>query len=398
MADELTLTARWVFPVAEPPIENGVVTVAGDRIAAVTSHGTRTADLDLGNVAICPGFVNAHTHLDLTGARGKTLPSPDFVGWLRQVIAFRRGRAPDEVAADVRAGISECLRYGTTVIGDIAADGATWEALERAPVRATVFRELLGLTAGRADTAWDGFTRWREVHRPTPTCRPGASPHAPYSVSRNLFQRAGQAGLPIAVHVAESIPEIELLERRTGPFVDLLKELAVWEPDQLVHSHAELLDLMPRSAPLLFVHGSMLIGNYPMPSNGTFVFCPRTSAGFTTVEFHPFRLFMSRGVRVALGTDSLASNPDLSVLSEARFIRSIHLDFPGDALLRLATQSGAEALGWSDETGSLLSGKSADFAVVALPDRDAGDPHKLLFESELPVVATWFRGRKVWSL
>src|SRR5262249_30003843 len=108
-----TLTARWVFPVARPPLEGGTVTVAGDRIAAVEPHGHRPAHVDFGDAAILPGLVNAHTHLDLSGMRGLAPPSPDFTGWLRRVIAFRRLRTPEQVRADVRAGLDECIRTGT---------------------------------------------------------------------------------------------------------------------------------------------------------------------------------------------------------------------------------------------------------------------------------------------
>src|SRR3954447_11631515 len=146
MADTLTVTARWVFPVSSPPLERGLVTVAGERIAAVEPHGGRTADIDLDNVAIVPVFVNAHTHLDLSGARGRTPPTPDFTAWLRQVIDYRRQRTPEQVRPDVEAGIADCVRCGTTLVGDIAADGRTWDALKLAPLRAVVFREMLGLT------------------------------------------------------------------------------------------------------------------------------------------------------------------------------------------------------------------------------------------------------------
>src|SRR5262245_7189288 len=102
MPDEMTLTARWVFPVAGPPLPRGVVTVEGDRLAAVGPAGSRTADRDFGNAAIIPGLVNAHTHLDLSGAHGKIPPtSPDrFTDWLRGVIAYRRQRTADEVQED----------------------------------------------------------------------------------------------------------------------------------------------------------------------------------------------------------------------------------------------------------------------------------------------------------
>jgi cytosine/adenosine deaminase-related metal-dependent hydrolase len=188
---------------------------------------------------------------------------------------------------------------------------------------------------------------------------------------------------------------MELLQHRTGPFVDFLKGLAVWEPDALVQGTDQVLNTFEGVEPLLLIHCNYLDLNTHFPTAAAVVYCPRTHAAFGHPP-HPFRDFLARGVRVALGTDSLASNPDLSVLAEARFIRTRHPDFPGDTLLRLATLNGAEALDWADVTGSLAPGKSADFAVVALPDRDAADPHDLLFESDLPVVATWFRGREVY--
>src|SRR5438445_12677457 len=123
----LSFTARWIFPVDGPPLERGIITIGGDRIVAVEPHGTRTADL--GNVAILPGFVNAHTHLDLTGARGVCPPTPDFTAWLRRVIAFRRTHTAEQAQADIANGIRECLRFGTTLLGDIAACGASWEPL-----------------------------------------------------------------------------------------------------------------------------------------------------------------------------------------------------------------------------------------------------------------------------
>jgi cytosine/adenosine deaminase-related metal-dependent hydrolase len=391
--DEFTLTARWVFPVTAVPLERGLVTVRGDRIAAVEPHGTRTADVDLGDVAILPGFVNAHTHLDLTGSRGKTPPTPDFVSWLRQVIAFRRQRSPDETAADIATGVTECLQAGTTLVGDIAAAGASWDELAYAPLRAVIFHELLGLPEARARRAWSDALAWTPAA--TPTCRRGLSPHAPYSAHGLLFGGALLSGLPSAMHLAESQAELELLRSHSGPFVAFLQELGVWDAAGLIESPETILRWKVDSQPKLYVHCNYFSQGVPFLPKHSVIYCPRTHAAFGHAP-HPFREFLARGVRVALGTDSLASNPDLSVLAEARFLHTRYADFAGDVLLRLATLNGAEALGWADETGWLDVGKSADFAVVALPKRDAADPHELLFESDLPAVATWFRGCQVY--
>ena len=154
------LTARWVFPVGGPPLENGVVAVAGDRIVAVEPHGWLSADLDLGDAAVLPGLVNAHTHLDLSGLRGLTPPTPHFTDWLRQVIAHRRGRTPEQVQADVRAGLAESTACGVTLLGDISASGLSWWAMTEAPLRAVVFYELLGLSLKASIRALSDFNAW----------------------------------------------------------------------------------------------------------------------------------------------------------------------------------------------------------------------------------------------
>jgi cytosine/adenosine deaminase-related metal-dependent hydrolase len=397
-----TLTARWVFPVDGPPLERGVITIEEDRIAAVEPRGARAPDVDLGDAAILPGLVNAHTHLDLTGMRGLAPPTPDFTAWLRQVIGHRRGRTPEQVQADIRAGIAESLRCGTALMGDIAAGGLSWPALAQAPLRAVVFYELLGLPPGRAEQAWAAAEDWLPAHPSTVTCRPGLSPHAPYSVSDWLFSRAAAAAarlsLPLATHLAETAAECELLTDHRGPLVDFLAELGVWAPDCLVTSPEEVALMYDGYAPdphvpRLYVHGNYLdLALSHLVSRGTIVYCPRTHAAFGHPP-HPFRDFLARGVRVALGTDSLASNPDLSLLEEARFLHRRYPDVPGDVVLRMATLSGAEALGWANETGSLTPGKSADLVVLPLPMEDQADPHRLALESDQPVERVLWRGR-----
>jgi cytosine/adenosine deaminase-related metal-dependent hydrolase len=389
-----TLCARWVFPVGGAPIPDGVVTVDGDRIAAVGPAAGRTPDVDLGNAAVLPGLANAHTHLDLSGMRGLAPPSPDFTGWLRQVIAHRRSRTPEQVQADTRAGLAECLRFGTTLLGDISGDGGSWDVLADAPLRAVVFREMLGLPLERAEVACLRLRSWLERLRPSPTCRPGAGPHAPYSVRSSLFFTATSWDLPVATHLAESAPELELLVLRRGPFVDFLKELGAWDPKGLAEDPEHVLRLTNALVPVLYAHGNYLRPEAPVPKNGSIVYCPRTHAAFGHPP-HPFREFLARGVRVALGTDGLASNPDLDLLAEARFVARRHPDVPGATLLRMATLAGAEALGWAGETGSLEPGKSADLVVLSLPEREEEDPHRLVLDSDLPVRAVLWRGRWV---
>jgi cytosine/adenosine deaminase-related metal-dependent hydrolase len=390
-----TLTARWIFVVEGQPLENGTITINGDRIVAVEPHGRRSADVDLGNAAVIPGLVNAHTHLDLSGLRGAGIPAGGFTDWLRAVIRHRRNLSTDQLTWDIQAGLNESVACGTTLIGDISAQGLSWPALVAAPVRAIVFFELLGLPKTRAHQAWAGACEWLRSHPATGTCRPGLSPHAPYSIRSSLFRAAANycqhRRVAMATHLAETQAELELLERRCGPFVDFLSELGVWDPEGLANGASEILRLNADTQNALFIHGNYLDAACPFLKGATLVYCPRTHAAFGH-QAHPFRTFLQAGVRVALGTDSLASNPDLNVFEEVRFLHDRFPDLPGSLLLRMATLYGAEALGWEKETGSLVPGKSADLVVLPLTDLGEADPHRLLLSSAGPVNRVLWRG------
>lgn len=385
MSKEITYGARWIFPVDAPPLDRGTITICADKIMAVEPHGTRTPDFDLGNVAILPGFVNAHTHLDLTGARGQCPPTPDFTQWLRQVIAFRRSRTTEQVQADIAAGIAECLRFGTTLIGDISAAGASFASLAQSRCRFVVFYELLGLTEERAKQCWAEATKWLPfdlVRSPGARC---ISLHAPYSVRAMLYSIMRKSTAPTTTHLAETRAELELLRSHTGPFVDFLKELNVWDPDGLIADPLDVIHNLPRG---IFVHCNYLDAATPFLPTQSVVVCPRTHAAFG----HPHHPFPKMKVRAALGTDSLASNPDLDILAEARFLRRHYPEVAPATLLRMLTLNGAEALGFDAETGSLTPGKSADLVVLPLSNTEPSDPHELVFDAALPPERVMFRG------
>ena len=196
-----------------------------------------------------------------------------------------------------------------------------------------------------------------------------------------------------ATHLSESLEELDLLDHRSGPFVEFLRRLGVWHPEQLIARVERVWDeYADARAPMVLAHANYLPVETPIPPRATIVYCPRTHAAFGHAP-HPWRDFLARGVRVALGTDGLASNPDLDLLAEARFLRRRFPDVAGSTLLRMATLSGAEALGWDHETGSLEAGKSADLVVIPTGGRGAGDPHELFLASDEAVAKVMCRGR-----
>lgn len=412
-ASSMTLGARYVFPVEGEPIAQACLTIESGRIAWVGSARERKADVDLGNVAITPGFVNAHTHLELSrlGPQNRTVggspQAEDEVDWLRKVISQRRQSGQDALRAAVRANLAESLQAGTTLLGDITTAGLSWEMVAQAPVRAVVFAELIGLKRSRglesSEQAWNWLAQIRPEDQVRACSRVGLSPHAPYSTAGWLYEKAAAGRVPLCTHLAEMAEELELLEHRSGPLRMFLEELEAWDeewepigprPADYVRRGAL------RRADWLIAHGTYLDPSEfwqlrpeaaPGDQRVAIAFCPRTHARFGHAP-HPFRAMLERGIVVCIGTDSLASSPSLSVLDEIRFLHRTQERLSGHLLLTLATLFGAWALRAESVTGSIKPGKSADLAVIALPGREEEDPHELLLASDSPVVATMFEG------
>jgi cytosine/adenosine deaminase-related metal-dependent hydrolase len=402
----LTLAARYILPVEGEPIADGLLAIDNGRIASVGPRNGRAADIDLGNAAITPGFVNAHTHLELAPLTGRP-EAGDEVAWLRRVIEQRRTSTTASLREAAARNALASVAAGTTFLADTTTAGLSWEALASVPLRAVVFAEIIGLKRQRglqtSDAAWTWLSKVKPEDQVAACARPGLSPHAPYSTSGWLYHRAASSRLPLSTHLAEMPEELELLRTRSGPLRRMLEDLGAWDdewepigprPADYVRK-GEL-----RQADWLVAHGTYLEPSdfwqlrpeaAPGGQRVAVAYCPRTHARFGHAP-HPFRAMLERGVVVCLGTDSLASAPSLSILDEIRFLHRRDPSLGGPLLLTMATLFGAWALRGETTTGSLRPGKSADLAVVALPDRDAADPHTLLLESDLPVVGTVFEG------
>ena len=407
--DTFTVQARYVFPVEGVPIENGCVTIEGPRIGWVGPASERRADLDLGNVAITPGFVNAHTHLELASLESKGRPHAVVheLAWLKQVIAHRRAGSEESLAAMATENVQACIKAGTTFVADTTTAGISWEAISTAPLRAVVFAEVIGLRRDRGLITDAAAWRWLGSIGPeakvAACARVGLSPHAPYSTSGWLYYKSAASQMPLSTHIAEMPEEREFLETRDGPIRGFLEEIGAWSDDW------EPIGPRPadyvrrgelRNADWLIAHGNYLEPDdfwQLRPEAGpdghrvAVAFCPRTHAGFGHAP-HPYRAMLERGVIVCLGTDSLASCDSLSILDEMRFLHRYDELLSGSLLLTMATLFGAWALRGETRTGSLKPGKSADLAIVALPNREEADPFKLLLDSDLPVIATVFEG------
>lgn len=409
--DTLTVRARYVVPVEGAPIEDGCLTMQGSRIGWLGPADHREADLDLGNVAIVPGFVNTHTHLELSPLAGENgspaYGAEDELAWLKRVITQRRGGSDATLRLTAGENLRAAIEAGTTLLADSTTAGLSWGPIAGAPVRAIVFSEVIGLRRDRGlqtdAAAWEWLGSVRPEAQVAACARVGLSPHAPYSTSGWLYHKAAASRLPLTTHLAEMPEELRLLEHRDGPLRRFLEDIGAWD-DEWEPIGPRPADYVRRGelrdADWLIAHGTYLDPDdfwqlrpeaAPEGKRVALAFCPRTHARFGHAP-HPYRTLLERGVIVCLGTDSRASAESLGLLDELRFLHRRDESLSGELLLTMATLFGAWALRAETTTGSLKPGKSADLAIIALPDRDEPDPYNLLLESDLPVAGTVFEG------
>ena len=389
-------SARWVLPIAQPPIANGWVAVDGGRITQVGS-GRPPGDATEIDGVILPGLVNAHTHLELSWMRGQVAPAPTMPEWVESLMALRR-TVGHEPAAPILEGIREARDAGTALVGDITNTLAAYEALGRSGMSAAVFRELLGFSVTDPSAVLATTRAQIDALPPNPKLRPSIVPHAPYSVSPELLRAIADAAGSnrISIHLGESAEEVEFLRDGRGAWRELLTKLGAWSdrwqapgagPVDYIAAHGLL------NERLIAVHCVQLTDSelrQLADAGATVVTCPRSNR-WTGAGLPPVARFYASGVRVAVGTDSLSSVEDLNVFAELALMRELAPDVPAGELLASATRHGADALGFGDELGTLEAGKRAELIAVRVPGATV-DVEEYLLTGITPSVVTWISG------
>jgi cytosine/adenosine deaminase-related metal-dependent hydrolase len=377
-----TYHARFVLPITEAPIENGSVTVENGRITYVGSRRDSAGEsIELGEAILMPGLVNAHCHLELTAMRG-FLEDLDFRRWILRLTSAKRSVMNRETLLDsARAGLEEGIAAGVTTYADTCDSGVVIEAMREYGVRGIMYQELFGPDPAQCEQSIAEF-RAKLVRLKTqvsPLCRVGISPHAPYTVSDDLFRAsaalAREEHLPMAIHIAESDVEVQLVVEGQGSFADGLRGRGIpvapraRSPIALL-ANLGVLDLKPLLIHCIQVDAEDLdqIAGHRAPVSH----CPISNAKLGH-GIAPLLETLAAGIDVGLGSDSVASNNRINLLDEARAallmqrarVRTHHALTASD-VLELATLGGACALGLAGEIGSLEVGKSADLAAFEI--------------------------------
>ena len=412
---QLLLRARAVLPVSRPPILNGAVLIAGNRIAGVgtwraLSKARPQAVVDLGETLLMPGLVNAHCHLDYTDMAGQFPPPKIFSEWLKVITATKAGWSFSDYARSWMRGAEMLVRTGTTTVADIeAVPQLLPEVWGATPLRVFSFLEMIGIKPPRDPAVVLQETLERIGMLRASRCRAGLSPHAPYTTVPELLRLSTEAARRhkwrLTTHVAESAMEFEMFSRARGEMFEWLKRSGRDMSDCGKGSpvrHMERCGALRRN--LLAIHvnylgreDATLLGR-----RGVHVaHCPRSHDYFGHDAF-PLRRLARAGINLCLGTDSLASvyksrrqTVELSMFEEMRMLAKNQPSLSPKKIVRMATVNGARALGMAGQVGELAEKAYADIIAVPFSGRRR-DIYDAVLRHSGNVAASMIGGR--WAI
>ena len=370
-------TSRWVWCGPSGLREGAAVVREDGWIKAVESRPPKgVAVTDLGEGLLLPGLVNAHTHLELSGLAGLMPPQGDFVGWLENMVSLRPAQLRQNGPEATLEAVEYLAQDGTALVGDVTNTGKAAEALASAGVSAVSFYEALGAAKAEPPEA-------RAVWQGAVLAAAAVAAHAPYSIptSRLAALKTKAGALPFAIHLAESRAEVEFVAgvgdegRRLEEFL-ILRGLR--REDLQLTANTPLGQLVAAGAldhNTLVVHGVQLTPgevDQVAAAGASLCVCPRSNLGLTD-RLAPVEELLAAGVNVALGTDSLASTPDLSLWAEMAALMAAKPELEPEAVLTMATLGGAQALGQVGRFGVLHPGAAGPMAFVPLANLPEGE-------------------------
>ena len=414
------INADWVLPITSPPIKDGIVLTDGKAIKAVGSGKELSKFpydeiIDCSGKIILPGFVNAHSHLELTGFRGKIEKGLPFTDWARKVVSIRKDITENEIATAIKDGVDELISSGVTTVGDFSQTGITAKILNERGLRGTVFLEFSGFNPEQKD---EKLRQLKELlnyeidsklithHSSLITVNFGIAPHAPYSVSPELLKEshnfAQEKRLPLAIHISEMLEEIEFIKNGSGAMKDLLIDFGVWNdkwmPPQT--TPVQYLQNMGILKGAIGIHLNIVTEEdiHILKENSmSVVYCPGSNKWFGRNWKYPLREFLNNDINVAIGTDSLSSNEKLNMFYEMRVLKENFPDLENDIILKMATVNGAWAIGFGGEIGEIAIGRKADIIGIDIKDSSFNNPIEYVINKAEKVSFSMINGEVIYE-
>lgn len=404
----MILRSKWFVDWPGPTIEDAEIAIEGKYIRAKRKKDSRLTNshskiLDLGHVVLFSGFVNAHTHLELSLAQSQIKPRRYFTDWVREIVRTTREWSEDTFDSSLKVGIEHTIRSGVTSLGDISRQTRTLSRYHESNLRARLFNEVIDFNPRTAPETLDSLKARIETFPHTEKVLVGIAPHSPYTVSEQLLRQCAELAHTndwrLCIHLAETEAELEFLRSGTGEILKFRKDFGLpsdWRPPRTSPvRYLERLGFFEK--PVTLIHCNYVSEkdlDIIARSNSSVVFCPRSHRYFGH-RGHPFSKMLDHGINVALGTDSLTSSPSLSMLDEIKFLRDEYPEIEPALILQMATANGLKALGLPHQT--IARGEChADLVAVSAPAEESArfkNPFDILFAKGSKVTFSMVEGK-----
>ncbi len=378
------LSADYVFPISQPSIKNGVVIVDanGTIVEVCSSDELNPAELETYKGIICPGFINAHCHLELSHLKGKIADKNGLDVFIKEIETYRN-IVPEEVEEAIVKAENEMISNGIVAVGDISNGNASFAQKTKGRLRYHTFIEVFGF---HPDKAANAFNKGTELYKNLKAQQPLANgtsitPHAPYSASEDLLKKlynfAWANDSLLSIHNQESEEENKFFKNKEGAILQRLEDFGIdvswWKPTGLTSLRSTLVHF-PKHTKIQLVHNTVTTATdiewaQTYSKFLWWCFCPNTNMYIENM-LPNFQLFIDAGVRITIGTDSLASNKVLSVLEEIKTISHHAPSISLETLLTWSTLNGAEFLGFDKELGTIEKGKQPGLNLIEGIDLD----------------------------
>ena len=373
-----------------------LVTEADGTIAAIENEKDAGDDVQVLEGTLCPGFVNTHCHIELSHLKSLIAEHGGLVNFVQEVMTNRNANSVEEKLAAMQAAESELYRSGTVAVGDICNGTDSLALKKNSPLYWHNFIEISGFVDAAAEkrlaVAEEIFSRFKANNKQETDYQTTLSPHAPYSVSKKLFQLLNDrtALQHISIHNQEAAAENELYKNKSGDFLKLYKNFGIDIADFLPTGKTSLQRWMP-----YFTHGQKIISvhnsftseedvdwvnsqmskvNNVKPdeqSDIKFNYCVCINSNlYIESTLPPIELLMKKNCNIVMGTDSYASNRQLNMMEEIKTVKKYFPLIPLPTILQWATFNGARALGIEEKFGSFEKGKKPGLVLISGSEND----------------------------
>ena len=375
------LSAHYIFTGNGTVLIKGIIILSDDGtvVDLIDTKGEldEMANVEFYSGVLIPGFVNAHCHLELSHLRNVFPEKTGLPGFLKNVVEHRN-QADDRVVDEARKADFEMWKNGIVAVGDISNSNSTFQLKSVSKIAYHTFIETLGFSPQRAEKAFS-WAKYCFEEAQSLGLRASVVPHAPYSISKELFDKIAEFSVIqqsiLSIHSQESSEEDDLYRTGNGLIIrhlteNLLLDLSFFKPTGK-SALESVIHWLPKENKLLLVHNIRtcqndldLVAKARSLNNTWFVLCPDSNL-YIEDRLPDIELFRKNKLQICIGTDSLSSNHQLSMLAEIKTIQANFPAIPLDEIVTWATHNGAEALEMSDWAGTFEPGKKPGINLIS---------------------------------